>query len=141
PRVRIFSGASGQPLPGFGDFLAYDASFGGGVFVAVGDVNSDGKADVITGAGGAPHVKVLSGVGGSEMASFMAYVPTFAGGVRVATIEYGGRTMLITGAGPGGGPHVKLIDPLSLAEMDTFFAFDAWVRSGVFVAGGRIQIT
>ena len=38
------------------EFMAYDTRFTGGVWVAVGDVNGDGYADIITGAdsGGGP---------------------------------------------------------------------------------------
>ena len=42
-------------------FFAYDADFGGGVFVAVGDVNNDGCGEVVTGAGagGGPNVSLF----------------------------------------------------------------------------------
>src|SRR5205807_1367131 len=76
----IGSGPGGPPLvkvynpdgsPRF-SFNAYDASFQGGVSVAVGDVNGDGTPDIITGSGpgGGPHIKVFDGVTGQVIASF-----------------------------------------------------------------------
>src|SRR5205814_1813081 len=60
PHVKVFDGATGAVLR---SFFAYDDAFRGGVFVAAGDVNKDGFADVVTGAGagGGPHVRVFSG--------------------------------------------------------------------------------
>src|SRR5207244_1839112 len=60
PHVKIFDGATGDVIA---SFFAYDPGFRGGVNVAAGDVNGDGKADIITGAGpgGGPHVKVFDG--------------------------------------------------------------------------------
>ena len=75
--------------------------------VAAGDVDGDGRADIITGAGpgGGPHVRVFSGVDLHELASFYAFDPTFAGGVSVAAgdIDGDGHSDIITGAGPGSG--------------------------------------
>ena len=66
-------------------FLAYDANFRGGVFVAAADLTGDGVADIITGAGpsGGPHVKVFDGVTLAVVRSFFAYDPSFMGGVYV----------------------------------------------------------
>src|SRR5207302_3111149 len=89
PHVKVFSGADGALLM---SFFAYDPAFRGGVFVAAGDVDGDGRPDIITGAGpgGGPHVKVFSGATGAEIRSFFAYAPTFAGGVRVAAGDVNG---------------------------------------------------
>jgi hypothetical protein len=64
-------------------FTAYDPAFTGGVFVAAGDVNGDGRADIVTGAGlgGGPHVRVFSGADLTELRSFLAYGASFGGGV------------------------------------------------------------
>ncbi len=43
---------SGAALPGvLGNFFAFDPRFLGGVFVATGDVNGDGRDDMIVSAG------------------------------------------------------------------------------------------
>jgi serralysin len=67
-------------------FFAYDQSFSGGVRVAAVDVNGDGKADIVTGAGpgGGPHVKAFDGTNpGNVLESFFAFDPGFLGGVFV----------------------------------------------------------
>jgi hypothetical protein len=53
--------------------------------VAVGDVNNDGFADVITGAGpgGGPQVNVYNGIDGSLNSAFFAFPVGFTGGVFV----------------------------------------------------------
>ena len=71
-------------------FFAYDASFHGGVRVAVGDINGDGFNDIVTGAGpgGGPHVEVFGPPGGGLLRSFFAYDPGFHGGVYVGAGDY-----------------------------------------------------
>src|SRR5207249_2383581 len=94
--------------------FAYKADFRGGVWVAAGDVDGDGRAEVITapGEGGGPLVKVLRGSDLSLLRGFFAYDPAFRGGARVAAVDAtgDGRADIVTAAGPGGGPHVKLFD-------------------------------
>lgn len=83
PHVKVRDGASGAEVA---SFYAYGPSFTGGVNIAVGDVTSDGRADLVTGAGpgGGPHVKVFDGKSMAEVQSFYAREPQFAGGVSVA---------------------------------------------------------
>jgi hypothetical protein len=127
PHVEAFSGKDGSLLT---SFFAYDPIFRGGVNVAAGDINGDGRIDVVTGAGpgGGPHVKAFhihpaadiapSPLVAEEIASFFAYDPSFTGGVTVATgvVEGVGFPDIITGAGAGGGPHLKVFNIPSVHE-------------------------
>ena len=141
PLVQVFDAQSGKTLH---TFLAYDRSFTGGVRVAAGDVDGDGVAEIITGAGpgGGPHVKVFSSAGPTELSSFFAYDPGFTGGIFVAAgdVNGDGRADIITGAGPGAGPHVKVFDAHdNLTLLHSFFPFDPGFTGGVRVASGDID--
>jgi hypothetical protein len=139
PHVQVFSGLDGTRLA---SFFAYDASFTGGVYVAAGDVNRDGKADIITGAGsgGGPHVKVFSGANTTVLLrSFMAYSTNFTGGVRVAATDFNVDLYadIITSPGPGGGPHVRVFSGADTSiELASFFAYSPTFTGGVYVAAG-----
>jgi hypothetical protein len=83
--------------------------FGSGVHVAVGDVNGDGFADIVTApdALGGPHVRVFDGRTGDGLASFFAYAPSFSGGVPVTVGDFSGdgrAEILTTGPPPIPGP-------------------------------------
>jgi hypothetical protein len=112
-----------------GNFFAYESTFTGGVRVAVGDVNKDGRAEVITvpGVDGGPRVVVFDGKDGtidtpltgnnaadypSVMSTFFAYDPNFRGGLYVDAGDFNndGFADIVTGAGVGGGPHVRVFD-------------------------------
>jgi hypothetical protein len=146
PDVRVFDGKTFSLLD---DFQAYASAFQGGVFVAAADVNGDGHADVITGAGagGGPNVKVfdgttLSNVTPAVLSSYMAYDPNFSGGVQVAgaDVDADGEAEVITGPGAGGGPNVRIFNGLTGTLLpnatDSFFAYDPTFTGGVFVGVG-----
>ncbi len=140
PHVRVFSGSDGHELA---SFIAYDAGFSGGVFVAAEDINGDGRADIITGAGpgGGPHVRAFSGLDFTELAGFFAYDAAFSGGVTVAAGDIDGDLLadIITGTGAGGGPHVRAFSGSDGRELASFFAFDAGFGGGVSVAAADVN--
>jgi uncharacterized protein YkwD len=140
PDIKVFDGRTGQLVR---EWMAYESSFTGGVYLAVGDVNGDGKADVITGTGvgGGPVVKVWDGASGQLLKVFAAYDPAFRGGATVAAgdVNGDGRADIITGTGPGGGPHVKVFDGRTFGLVSQFMAFDSAFRGGVTVAAGDVN--
>lgn len=78
PHVKVFDGrdslAAGDGAAVM-SFMAYTPSFNGGVTVAAGDVNGDGRDDIITGAGPGGHVKVFDGRNGAAIGEMMADKP------------------------------------------------------------------
>jgi hypothetical protein len=141
PNIRVWDGKTFSLVR---SFMAYAPGFTGGVYVAAGDTNGDGFADIVTGpdAGGGPHVEVFSGKDGSLLQSFFAYAPTFPGGVRVAAGDANGdgKADIVVGAGPGGGPHVQVFDGTNVAHvLQSFFAYTPSFTGGVYVAAGDVN--
>jgi ELWxxDGT repeat protein len=141
PLVNVLRG--GQPML---SFYAFDPSFQGGVDVAVGDVNGDGVADIIAGAGagGASHVRIFSGVDGSQIAgplgSFLAfpgaggdaadpassyYTTAFNGPIHVAAgdVNGDGHADVIVSVGADGPPQVKIFSGADGSLLGSFLAF------------------
>jgi len=142
PHVLVLTRNGQGGLDTLGSFYAYDPNFHGGVTVAAGDVDGDGKAEIITGAGpgGGPHVRAFKANGDSVFGTgFYAYGPNFSGGVNVAAgnLAGDGKAEIVTGAGPGGGPHVRTFNGDGSALGGGFFAYDPSFTGGVAVAVGN----
>ncbi len=146
PDVRVFDGTTGRQVR---QFFAFEATFTGGVYVAAGDVDGDGFADIVVSpdVGGGPRVRVISGKDGSVLADFLGIADAnFRGGARVAIGDVGGGDAfpdLVVAAGTGGGPRVAVYSGATLRPgvvpvrlVDDFFAFEPALRDGTFVAAG-----
>jgi len=135
PQVTVHNGLTGQVLR---SFYAFTPTFAGGVYVAAGDVNGDGRADIITGAGagGGPQVTVYDGATNGMLASFYAMSPNFTGGVRVGAAHVNGDDLvdILTSAGPSGGPQATSFDSATLSALGSFFAYDPKFTGGVFTS-------
>jgi hypothetical protein len=116
PRVKILDGRTGRDLF---DTFAFESTFTGGAYVAIGDVNGDGFNDLIVGAGagGGPRVRVFNG---------QSFIPVIPG----LTIDpYGTGTFPVTSIGVRTGADL-LMD---------FFAYEDSFRGGVKVSAGDVD--
>jgi hypothetical protein len=138
PNVTVFQPNAGGTVTPISSFFAYSPAFTLGIYVAAGDVNGDGKDEIITGAGagGGPNVSVFDGSDGTLISSFFAYNVGFVGGVRVATVPLqSGNVAAVTAPGPGGGPQIMEFNALAGNAIDSFLAYNPLFTSGVWVAG------
>jgi uncharacterized delta-60 repeat protein len=153
PRVAVFDGKTvpgGNPVRLFNDFFAFEQTLRNGVFIAAGDIEGTGKADIIAGGGpgGGPRVTAFSAAdliasGGATLtqtANFFAGDPNNRGGIRVAAKNLDGdaKADLVVGAGDGGGSTVTEYLGKDIAPAGTppaFQSFDAFpgFTGGVFV--------
>ena len=137
PHIRVFDLQTKKPVSGF---FAYDKNFKGGVDVATGDVNGDGKEEIITGAGpgGGPHVRVFD-MYGHSFPHFFVYDKEFRGGLNIAVgdVDGDGTDEIIVGLKQG-PPYVFVYDCLGREE-SRFFAYDKNFKGGVDVATGDVN--
>jgi hypothetical protein len=156
-QVKIISGAKGNTIAVIDPF---ESAFTGGVFVASGDFDADGKADVVVtpDQGGGPIAALYCGAKLSagltnDAAQFRRFFaiedPFFRGGARpaVGDLNADGQADLVVSAGFQGGPRIAIFDGISLALVTAspsrlisdFFAFEPTLRNGAFVAVGDMN--
>ncbi len=147
PLVQVLDSLTNEVIA---EARAYGSSTRGGVFVAAGDLDGDGKAEVVTGSGqgGGPKVKVFDGRTGLFITSFDAYRASYRGGIRVAVgdVNNDGVAEIITSPGPGLAPNIRIFsdpmprtDGLSFTRTASFPAYDTAFRGGVSVAVANLD--
>ncbi|HEY2783528.1 MAG TPA: VCBS repeat-containing protein [Fimbriiglobus sp.] len=153
-QVVVLDGKTGATVATIAPF---EASFLGGVFVAAGDVDGDGKADVVVtpDQGGGPIAAIYSGAkltagqtgDAAQILRFFGIEdPNFRGGARAALgdLDGDGKADLVVSAGFLGGPRIALFKGASIAAgtpvrfVGDFFAFEQTLRNGAFVAAGDL---
>ncbi len=145
--VRIIDGSTQTELFAVAPF---ESSFGGGVYVATGDLTGDGIPDLVItpDEGGGPRVRVFSGQGFSPVADFFGIDdPNFRGGARATLGDFDadGVDDLVVAAGFGGGPRIAIFNGLTIPSglpvrmISDFFVFEDTLRNGAYVAAGDVN--
>ncbi len=153
PRVAIYDGAAlgrGQAVKLVSDFFIFEPVLRDGVFVSVGDIDRDGRGDLVVGAGpgGAPRVFIASGVGLLDpagvrlvpVANFFAGDIDNRGGIRVAVKDLPGDagSELVVAPGKSAGSAVTRYTDAALLQPEptpesSKPAYEPSFNGGVFV--------
>jgi hypothetical protein len=115
PRVRVFTGLDNALIA---NFLAYEESFRGGVYVGTGNVTGTAFADIITGRG----------EGGDSLVKVFANV--FEDGMMAHGRAHSGHEV-----------HNQAAMPLDLEEICCFLAYGQGYTGGVRVTSLQTQIS
>lgn len=135
PEARIFD-LSGKQIKSFGLF---DSDYSGGLELALGDINNDGKSEILVcpASGHEPQVKAYDS-GGKILEDYLAFGNNFRGGcfIAAANVNNFDGDETIVGTGYGGGPHIKVFK--YGLEQSGFFGFGQALRTGVRVAAADL---
>ena len=154
--IKVFDGVDRHLVT---QFDAFDAKFKGGAYVAVGNVNGDGFADIVVSRdkgnalAGTPQVRVFDGADTTKhLAAFDAFDSAFKGGVTVAAGDVNGDFLddVVVGQATGGS-QVRVVNSAQLdalpatggqlpaaAVVRETTAFEASFKGGVFVSAGDV---
>lgn len=117
-------------------FLAYAATFRGGVKAAVGDVDGDGNLEIVTvpGTGGGPQVRVFT-LSGKLKHQWNAYASTFTGGLNLAVGDVDGDGVADIVVAPASRlqPLVRVFSGTG-KQTSEFLAYDKVRTGGVSLA-------
>jgi hypothetical protein len=152
PEVRVFS-LTGVPLPAY-TTMAYATSMINGIQIAVGDVNGDGSADLVTvPSRGAAEVRVFLNQRGTNVdpmannpsRTFLAFPSSFIGGAVLALADMGrtsgtafvpspdGKMEILVGSGAGMRATVRIFDavPATPVLVRTILPFASKFQGGI----------
>ena len=140
PEIKIFN-QQGKLLK---SFLAYAGTFGGGVNLAVGDVDNNGQAEIVTApfSKGGPHIRRFD-YQGKLLSQFFALTENYRNSYVIAiTTAYNNQgknqARIVVAAGPGLSPEARIFDVTGqlVWKIGAYSSQNDW---GVNLASGDIN--
>lgn len=140
PHVRVFTKKGVVERI---DFFPFKQEYRGGLSVAVGDVDGDGKEDIaVAPKDGQARVRVYKANNNREIITeFLAYPESFTGGANIALGDFDndGKDEIAVSPGTAGGPQVRLFEGNGQFLNKEFFAFGKSEKGGASLAAGDID--
>jgi hypothetical protein len=140
PHVMAFDGVT---LGQITSYYAFAQQYLGGVNLAAGDLDCDGRDEVIAaaGPGAPPNVVLFQGGTGLPLYSFYAYAPQYLGGVMVASgdVTGDGYADVVTASGPGVPPHVVVFQGYTARVVSSFYAYSPKFMGGLTLAAADLN--
>ncbi|TMK70922.1 MAG: VCBS repeat-containing protein, partial [Actinobacteria bacterium] len=136
--LKVFDGRSFSRL---GTLLPFkDAAWYNGAFVATGDTNGDGRAEVIDGldSGCCTTLHVLDALSGADMSGFFPYGDQSQVGARVAAADVNGDGKAEILAVAKGTGRVNVFSSSGGAAFRTIDAFGSEATGGASIAAGNL---
>jgi serralysin len=133
--------ADGTPFNATGfvsSFFAFNTSVGV-LSLAAGDVNGDGRADIIVGSGAGTRgkIRVFSGVNSSLIGAFNAFAAGSTSGANVGLADRNGDNRFDIRVTPRAGASSRIFNFDFLGNpLGTNVAFNGF-QGGTFIAGAR----
>jgi len=138
PHVRVFDGQGNFKF----HFFAFNKNFLGGVDVAAGDTDADGRDEIIVGvaSGASSYIRVFNSEFLLLRLQFLAYSKDFYHGINIAVADFDGdqQVEIISATGPTTEPRVEIFDSLG-NHLSQFYAYARHFYGGVNVATMRAK--
>jgi hypothetical protein len=141
PRVHVYDPITKRALTGF---HALDKSLRNGVDVAAGDIDGDGKNEIVTGLRAKNDAKIgiyrydeNSPGNIVKIKEFVAYTGNNAMRVSTGDINGDGKDEIITGTGPGAATIIRIFDDKGIA-LKTYRPIAKTYKSGIDIAAGDL---
>lgn len=133
PHVKVFN----DRIQTLASFYAFSVNYTAGINLAAGDLNNDGRQELIVATNGGTQatIRVFNPLNPTQVRQ-TAVFPGFTGKIDIGVVDYrsNGQLGIVVGAGPGAQPVVNILNGLNFAVIDAYFAFEESFRGGVSVA-------
>jgi hypothetical protein len=136
--LRVFDGTSFEQMGAVLPFT--NGSWWNGAFVATGDTNGDGRAEIVDGldAGCCTSLHVVDASSGTELGGFFPYGNNVETGARVAAADLNGDGKSEILAVQLGGSRVSVFGPRGGDPVRTYQTFGDETIGGASIAAGDV---
>ncbi len=138
PEIRIYS-KNGKKIS---SFFAYNKNVKTSIDVATGDLNNDGKDEIITASGKntKPVIRFFNKKGEKIAPDILAFPANFNKGINITTgdIDSDGQDEIIVATNEGQAPYIEIYNSKQ-EKIGQFLIFDQNFRGGVNISAGDMN--